>query len=161
MSNYLKLIEKITDLKDKCSERKKQLEKSREVGEKKRQAEHARGKASALHREMIRLADEAQVEHNKMIEGYRLADQVRNEADEIHAKFIHAQELADFHHEWFIKVQKKLRKMDKSDESSRQSMREAAREEAKREGEEIYEKFKKGQSLGTEDLMKLQKSGLL
>ena len=40
-------------------------------------------------------------------------------------------------------------------------MREAARKEAKKEGEEIDERFKKGQALGTEDLMKLQKAGLL
>ena len=61
-------FEKIADLKEKYSEKKKQLEQDREVGEKKRQAEHSRREASALHREMIRLADEAQLEHNKMIE---------------------------------------------------------------------------------------------
>ena len=156
-----KLIDKIADLKDKYSEKKKQMEVDQVEGEKKREADQFRGKASALHREMIRLADEAQVEHNQMIESYRLADQIRNEADEIHAKFIRAQELADTHHEWFIKVQKKLRKLDKTEDSSRQTVKEAAREEAKREGEEIYERFKKGQALGTEDLMKLQKAGLL
>ena len=37
----------------------------------------------------------------------------------------------------------------------------AEREEAKEEAEEIYQKFKEGETLDTEDLMKLQKTGLL
>jgi len=35
------------------------------------------------------------------------------------------------------------------------------REAAKEEAEEIYQKFKKGETLDTEDLMKLQKAGKL
>jgi uncharacterized coiled-coil DUF342 family protein len=156
-----KLIEKIGGLKDKYTTQKKKIEDNRVSNEKKKEAENARGEASKLHKEMIQLADDAQAEHNTMIECYRDADLVRNEADEIHTKFIEAQEMADAHHEMFIKVQKVLRKVDKKDESSRHSAREAEREEAKREGQEIYERFKQGQSLDTEDLMKLQKAGLL
>jgi uncharacterized coiled-coil DUF342 family protein len=51
--------------------------------------------------------------------------------------------------------------MDKEEEQSREANREEKREEAKAEAEEIYQSFKDGETLDTEDLMKLQKAGLL
>jgi uncharacterized coiled-coil DUF342 family protein len=51
--------------------------------------------------------------------------------------------------------------MDKKEEQSREANREEKAEEAKREAEEIYQSFKDGETLDTEDLMKLQKAGLL
>jgi uncharacterized coiled-coil DUF342 family protein len=96
-----------------------------------------------------------------MIQAYREADDIRDDADEWHEKFVEAQEAADRHHEDFVRVQKRLREMDKEEERERESEREEKREEAKREAEEIYQSFKDGETLDTEDLMKLQKAGLL
>ncbi|MFB6191872.1 MAG: phosphoserine phosphatase, partial [Haloarculaceae archaeon] len=97
----------------------------------------------------------------KMIEAYREADDIRDEADEWHEKFVEAQEAADRHHEDFVRVQKRLREMDKEEEQERQDEREAEKQAAKEEAEEIYQEFKDGETLDTEDLMKLQKAGLL
>ncbi|HET7324683.1 MAG TPA: phosphoserine phosphatase, partial [Halococcus sp.] len=57
--------------------------------------------------------------------------------------------------------QKRLREMDKEEEQERKSERDQRREEAEAEAEEIYEQFKQGETLDTEDLMKLQKAGKL
>jgi uncharacterized coiled-coil DUF342 family protein len=96
-----------------------------------------------------------------MIEAYREADDIRDEADEWHDKFVEAQEAADRHHEDFVRVQKRLRELDKEEEEERKDDRAEEREAAKEEAEEIYQKFKEGETLDTEDLMKLQKAGKL
>jgi uncharacterized coiled-coil DUF342 family protein len=96
-----------------------------------------------------------------MIEAYREADEIRDEADEMHELFVEAQEAADRHHEDFVRVQKRLRELDKKEEEEKKSERDKKREEVEAEAEEIYQRFKEGETLETEDLMKLQKAGRL
>jgi uncharacterized coiled-coil DUF342 family protein len=79
----------------------------------------------------------------------------------MHEKFVQAQEAADRHHEDFVRVQKRLRELDKQEEEEEQAEREKKKEEVQEEAEEIYERFKEGETLDTEDLMKLQKAGRL
>ncbi|MEF8832901.1 MAG: phosphoserine phosphatase, partial [Candidatus Thermoplasmatota archaeon] len=43
----------------------------------------------------------------------------------------------------------------------RRAKKEKEETETQREAEELYEKFKKGEKLGTDDIMTLQKAGLL
>ena len=83
-----------------------------------------------------------------------------DEADEMHEKFVEAQEVADQHHEDFVRVQKRLRELDKKEEEEREQ-REEKHEAAREEAEEIYQQFKEGETLDTEDPMGLQKTGLL
>ncbi|MEF8885965.1 MAG: phosphoserine phosphatase, partial [Haloarculaceae archaeon] len=92
---------------------------------------------------------------------YREADDIRDEADEMHEKFVDAQEAADQHHEDFVRVQKRLRELDKKEEEEEREARKEKEEAAREEAEEIYQKFKEGETLDTEDLMKLQNTGLL
>ncbi len=142
------LIEKIEAKREEYAERKGKLEDTDGLEELVEEAEEVRSDASQHHQKVTELADKAQEHHNQMIEAYREADDIRDEADEMHESFVEAQEAADRHHEDFVRVQKRLREMDK-------------KEEAKAEAEEIYQKFKEGETLDTEDLMKLQKTGLL
>jgi uncharacterized coiled-coil DUF342 family protein len=79
----------------------------------------------------------------------------------MHELFVEAQEAADRHHEDFVRVQKRLRELDKKEEKQQKDSRAEEREAAKEEAEEIYQQFKEGETLDTEDLMKLQKAGLL
>jgi uncharacterized coiled-coil DUF342 family protein len=60
-----------------------------------------------------------------------------------------------------VTVQKRLRKLDKEEKSERQTEREEKKEEAKEEAREVYEKFKEGETLDTDDFMLLQRAGLL
>ncbi|MFB6269982.1 MAG: phosphoserine phosphatase, partial [Halobacterium sp.] len=61
----------------------------------------------------------------------------------------------------FVRVQKRLRELDKQEEEEREDERAQEQAEAREEAEEIYERFKEGETLDTEDLRKLQKSGHL
>ena len=155
------LIDRIDAKRDEYKDRKAKLQESGELDDLRDRAQAVRDEASEHHQQVTQLADEAQKHHNQMIEAYRAADEIRDEADEVHELFVEAQELADRHHEDFVRVQKRLRELDKREEKARQSEREKEREAAKEEAEEIYQKFKEGETLETEDLMKLQKAGLL
>ena len=155
------LIEKIETKRKELKRRKEKVEDSGELESLIEEAESVRSDASQHHQKVTELADEAQEHHNQMIESYRAADEIRDKADEMHDLFVEAQEAADRHHEDFVRVQKRLRELDKQEEEERKDEREEEREAAKEEAEEIYQKFKEGETLDTEDLMKLQKTGLL
>ncbi|WP_338727787.1 phosphoserine phosphatase [Haladaptatus sp. DJG-WS-42] len=155
------LIEKIEGKREEYLSRKEKLDDNDNLEELVAEAEEVRAEASQHHQEVTELADKAQQHHNEMIEAYREADDIRDKADDMHEKFVEAQEAADQHHNDFVRVQKRLREMDKAEEKERRSAREEKREEAKAEAEEIYQRFKDGETLDTEDLMKLQKTGML
>ena len=155
------LIEKIENRRSDLEERKSKLDESGDLEKVKANGKGVRAAASEQQQRLTELADQAQERHDDMIQTYREADDVRDEADEWHEKFVDAQEAADRHHEDFVRVQKRLREMDKKEEESREANREEKAEEAKEEAEEIYQSFKNGETLDTEDLMKLQKAGLL
>lgn len=155
------LIEKIESKRQEYLDRKEKLEQNQDLEGLVEEAETVRAEASKYHQKVTELADEAQEHHNMMIQAYRDADDIRDEADDMHERFVEAQEAADQHHEDFVRVQKRLRKLDKKEEKARKSDRAKEREAARLEAEEIYEKFKEGETLDTEDLMKLQKTGLL
>ncbi|MDY6779967.1 MAG: phosphoserine phosphatase, partial [Halobacteria archaeon] len=61
----------------------------------------------------------------------------------------------------FVTVQKRLRELDKKEQSEKESKREEKKQQAKEEAKEVYEKFKEGETLDTEDFMLLQRAGLL
>jgi len=155
------LIEKIDDKREKLQKKQEKLDDTGDIDDLRGEAEAVREEASEHHEKVTQLADEAQEHHNRMIEAYRAADEIRDTADEVHELFVKAQELADRHHEDFVRVQKRLRELDKEEDEQRRTEREKEKEEAKQEAEEIYQKFKDGETLETEDLMKLQKAGLL
>jgi len=155
------LIDRIDGKRKDYRERQEKLQETGELDELREKAQAVRDEASEHHQQVTQLADEAQQHHNQMIEAYRAADDIRDRADEVHELFVEAQELADRHHEDFVRVQKRLRQLDKREEKARQSERAKRREAAKEEAEAIYQKFKEGETLETEDLMKLQKAGLL
>jgi Uncharacterized archaeal coiled-coil protein len=155
------LIEKIESRREQLRDQREKVQDSGELEGLIDQAEAVRAEASEHHQQVTELADEAQEHHNRMIEAYRAADDVRDEADAMHALFVEAQELADRHHEDFVRVQKRLRTLDKREERERKDSRAEEREAAREEAEAIYQRFKEGETLDTEDLMKLQKTGLL
>jgi uncharacterized coiled-coil DUF342 family protein len=100
-----------------------------------------------------------------MITTFKEADKVRADSDAAHKEFVRVQEQADEEHKLFISIQKELRdiekevrKIKKKDTGVRKS---ADMEEVRKDAEDIFDKFKSGEKLTTENLMTLQKSGLL
>ena len=99
------------------------------------------------HHQVSEYAEKAQAAHDKMIGFYEQADRLRKEADAAQAKFVECKQAADEEHKKHIEQIKSVHEMD----------RDASSKEAK----EIFERFKAGDKLSTEDLMALQKSGYL
>src|SRR5207247_1635561 len=136
------------------------------VAKEERDKFNRRVKAEDGHRRVSELAEKAQSEHDQMTTLYEQSDAFRREADRAQEEFIKTKMLADEEHRKHIEHIRQVHDYDKIIHGIWMKSRgvpEAAAEEvdAKREAEQIFERFKKGEKLSTEDLMTLQKSGYL
>lgn len=159
------LIDLLSDLQAQIREREKSMEQNSEIKESIRELREARDKAEESHRLVGDLAERAQTEHDSMIELYEKADELRKQADEAQEKFIECKLKADEEHRKHIEFIRQVHDYDKIITGLRQKARKAKKKkeesDAKKEAEEIFEKFKGGEKLSTEDIMALQKSGYL
>lgn len=159
------LIEQIARLQAEIKKRELELLEDEEVRRLQEEIEKARQTAEAFHQQVSRLAEEAQVHHDAMVALYEQGDEFRRQADKAQEEFIKTKMLADEEHQRHIEFIRQVHDYDKIIHGIRVKERRAKvrkREvSAKREAELIYERFKKGEKLSTEDLMVLQKSGYL
>jgi len=159
------LVENIASLTDELKRKKHQLEGNTELKTFLEQAQTLRDEALLYHNKVKEYADAAQQNHDKMIVIFKEADAIRAESDAAHKEFVKAQEAADEQHRLFIQTQKEIREINKViiglKRKTKESKDESIREQAKKEAEEVYNQFKLGEKLNTEDLMLLQRSGLL
>ena len=92
-------------------------------------------------------------------------DETRKKADELHELFIKFSQESTKEHEAFIQAKNDLKDLEKVISSLRTKARASRKKE--KEGElqsratELFEKFKNGEQLTTEDLLILQKAGFL
>ena len=98
------------------------------------------------------------------MELYKQADTVRAEADEAQQRFLEFKKKADEEHNQHIYFIRQVHDFDKiitgikhKDEKAGDKPEVKAKDRAK----EIYEKFKAGEILSTEDILELQKAGYL
>jgi len=163
------LVELIDSLYKKIMEYEKIIEeetkKNKELNELQKQLKEARENAEKYHQEIEKLVAEAQEHHNKMVELFEKVDEVRKEADEAHRLYLDNKKIADEEHEQFIAAARDVRDFEKIIAGLRQkrmaSKKKQEKSEIKKKAEEIYEKFKRGEPLTTEDILILQKAGLL
>ncbi len=159
------LIEQIARLQAEIKKRERQLQEDEDVRQQQAKVDETKKKAEACHEEVSRLAEEAQVHHDAMVELYEHGDETRGQADRAQEEFIKTKMLADERHQKHIEFIHQVHDYDKIIHGIRAKDRRAKfrKEEvsAKKEAEIIYERFKKGEKLSTEDLMILQKSGYL
>jgi uncharacterized coiled-coil DUF342 family protein len=159
------LIEQLSDLQKQIKEREKALEANDEVRNAIRGLREAKDKAEGHHRQVGELAEKAQTEHDEMIKLYEQADTLRKEADAAQEKFIETKLKADDEHKKHIEHIRQVHDYDKILTGLKQKARKARKKkeetQAMKEAEDIFDKFKKGEKLSTEDLMALQKSGYL
>ena len=117
------------------------------------------------HEKVITLSEKAQAAHEEMLTYFRKTDDIRTAADEAHKKFIEARKNASEKHEEFKAIlsdihviNKKLgsNKPKKRKHENKSSGSNKNREEKER-AEEIFEKFKQGGKVSTEEILLLQK----
>ncbi len=158
------LIEQIARLRAEIKGREKVLEEDEEVLALQATVKDTKETAEHHHEEVTRLADEAQVHHDAMVSLYEQADAARGEADNAQEQFIKTKMMADKEHQRHIDFIHEVRDYDKIIHGMRAKARRSRGGKeisAKQEAELIYERFKSGEKLSTEDLMLLQKSGYL
>ncbi len=160
------LIEDIQRLQAEVKKLEKALEENEDVRKMKEELRAAREQAEDAHKRVSELAEKAQAEHDGMTALYEQSDELRRQADHAQEEFIKTKMLADEEHRKHIEHIRQVHDYDKIIHGiwmkSRGVTAEAAIEvDAKKEAEMIFERFKKGEKLSTEDLLMLQKSGYL
>lgn len=131
----------------------------------------AKAAAEEAHAQVTALANEAQGEHDAMVKLFAEADGLRKEADAEQAEFVRNKVEADRVHREYIEAVTSARDLDRvvqalrgasAPERDHRERAEAGPTAAERaEAEDIFEKFRKGEKLSTEDLIALQKGGRL
>lgn len=159
------LIEEMARVQVEIKKLEKALEENEEVVKIREELKAARDKAEAAHKRVSELAEQAQVEHDQMSALYEKSDELRRQADQAQEDFIKTKMLADEEHRKHIEHIREVHDYDKIIHGiwmkNHKVPGEVEEVDAKRQAEEIYERFRKGEKLSTEDLMMLQKSGYL
>lgn len=159
------LIEEMARVQVEIKKLEKTLEENEEVAKVRDELKAARDKAEAAHKRVSELAEQAQAEHDQMSALYEKSDELRRQADQAQEEFIKTKMLADEEHRKHIEHIREVHDYDKIIHGiwmkSHKVPGQVEEVDAKKQAEEIYERFRKGEKLSTEDLMTLQKSGYL
>lgn len=160
------LIAEMTRLQAEINKIEETLEQDEEVKKIREELVQAKEIAEAAHKKVGELAEKAQMEHDAMTALYEQGDGKRKEADGAQEDFIKTKMMADEEHRRHIDQIRLVHDYDKVLHGLRfrtMKTRKPVTVEvlAKKEAELIYEKFRRGEKLSTEDIMTLQKSGYL
>jgi len=160
-----KLIEVISELHTKIREQEEILNKDPRLKKAVEEEKIIKQKAEKQHDMVEKLAKRAQEEHEGMIGLIKQLDNLvkrvnktqetivmtKIEADSVHRKFIdYVDKIHDFEREVSVAQEKKYKKKKAAEVTT-----------AQKEANDIFERFKRGEKLSTEDLMALQKAGLI
>lgn len=129
-------------------------------------AVQSKERAEKQHEKVGELAQSAQGEHESMVKLFAQSDKIRKGADAFQEKVVVAKLEADKVHKAYIELVEKIHALEDEIGKQRRGAGEGttmgqSREDQQKQADEIFEKFKKGEKLSTEDLMALQKAGLL
>jgi uncharacterized coiled-coil DUF342 family protein len=159
------LVDSLTQIEEQIKEREKELEMNNDIRQAIQDAMKAKDQAELVHRQVNELAETAQKKHDLMVNLYKDANKSRKDADNAQDNFLENKEIADHEHTNHIYFIRQVHEYDKVIAAIKRKFRKAKKEKsetiAKQQAEDIYEKFKKGEKLSTEDLMCLQKAGYL
>jgi uncharacterized coiled-coil DUF342 family protein len=159
------LMKEMSLLDAKIKEMEREIDQFTEVKAAEKEAREAKDNAENFHRQVGEIAEKAQAEHDAMLKLYEEADKLRKEADDAQEKFIETKLSADEEHREHIEHIRQVHDFDKIISGIRDRGRKARHDKdetsAKKEAEEIFEKFRSGEKLSTEDIMILQKSGYM
>ena len=157
------LIGALSSVTLRIREIEKVVEENVEIRTMKEELIEAKEKAEEAHRKVSVLADAAQVEHDQMIELYSQIDELREVADNAQEKFVEAKTSADEEHGVYVTFLQQMKDYEKMVSGlwrkDRDDKKRTEEEKDKEAEEAVFDKLKKGEKLGTEDLMLLQKSG--
>jgi len=160
-----KLIEAIAGLHNQIKKQEEMLRTDPKLKEAIEEEKILRKKIEKLHESMAKLAKRAQEEHESMIEHVKTLDNLGKKANELQETIVMTKIEADKVHKDFIEHVNNIHELERIiSESEKKKYKEkklADVTSAQKEANDIFEKFKRGEKLSTEDLMILQKAGLI
>ena len=159
-------IKKENQLVKNANDLRKQLMEIHEDESVKAEADELRKKSEEEHEKVIELSEKAQAAHEEMLKYFRKTDDIRTAADEAHRNFVEARRNASAKHEEFKEILSDIHVINKKLGSNKPKRRKSDnkqssggnknREERQR-AQEIFEKFKQGGKVSTEEILLLQK----
>jgi len=160
-----KLIEVISGIHSRIKEQEDRLNKDPKLKKAIEEEKIIKQKAEKQHDLVEKLATRAQEEHESMIDLIRQLDNLVKKVNVIQETIVMTKIEADTVHKEFIdcvdKIHDSERKISAGQEKKRKAKKAVEATYAQKEANEIFEKFKRGEKLSTEDLMTLQKAGLI
>lgn len=159
------VIDRLAKLKSQVKEREDILKQNEEIKKILTTLDGLKNDISTRRKGIACLIKEAQDCRRVIGDTYAQADELRTQADSAHRKFIELMDGADKEHKEYAALETQIADFDKILSNLRRKERTALKvkvdESLKKKAHEIYERFKNGEKLSTEDLMTLQKAGLL
>jgi len=160
-----KLIEMISELHSKIKQQEDLLNKDPRLKNALQEEKILKQKAEKQHDLVEKLATRAQEEHESMMNLIKQLDTIVKKVNNIQETIVMTKIEADKVHKEFIECVDKIHELERKISSAQQKKRKTEKAEeissVQKEANEIFERFKRGEKLSTEDLMALQKAGLI
>ncbi|KYK26322.1 hypothetical protein AYK20_09085 [Thermoplasmatales archaeon SG8-52-1] len=160
-----KIIEVISGIHSKIKEAENKLNKDPKLKKAIEEEKIIKQKAEKQHDLVEKLATRAQEEHEGMMDLIRQLDNLVKKVNTIQENIVMTKIEADTVHKEFIECVDKIHDLERNISSTQEKKRKAKKAVeatyAQKEANEIFERFKRGEKLSTEDLMALQKAGLI
>ena len=160
-----KIIEVISGIHTKIKEAENKLNKDPKLKKAIEEEKIIKQKAEKQHDLVEKLATRAQEEHEGMMDLIRQLDNLVKKVNTIQENIVMTKIEADGVHKEFIECVDKIHDLERNISSTQEKKRRAKKAVeatyAQKEANEIFERFKRGEKLSTEDLMALQKAGLI
>lgn len=160
-----KLIEIISEFHTKIKQQEEFLNKDPQLRKAVEDEKLIKQKAEKQHDLVEKLATRAQEEHEGMIALIRQIDNHVQKVNRIQETIVMTKIEADTVHKEFIECVDEIHELERHissvHETTHKKKKAAEVTTAHKEANEIFERFKRGEKLSTEDLMSLQKAGLI
>ena len=155
------LVEEISSLQNKIKQHDDLIETDTEVLDARDTFREAENKRRELSKSMQKSRQEAQTAHHSMKDSLRLNRSTRRKADAAQRAFVKAKEKADIVHNEYIEYLRGMQEIDRMTASQGRSGSLADQKASAASAEDLFAKFLAGEKLTTEQLMIIQKAGML
>ncbi len=155
------LVDEIASLQNKIKEHDNLIETDTEVLEARDSFREAEKVRRELGKKMQKSRQEAQAAHHSMKDSLRTNRQTRRKADAAQRLFVKAKEKADEVHNEYIEYLRGMQEIDRMTASQGRGGSSIDQKASAASAEDLFAKFLAGEKLSTEQLMIIQKAGML
>ena len=155
------LVDEISSLQNKIKQHDDLIETDTEVLDARDTFREAENKRRELSKSMQKSRQEAQTAHHSMKDSLRLNRSTRRKADAAQRAFVKVKEKADIVHNEYIEYLRGMQEIDRMTASQGRSGSLADQKASAASAEDLFAKFLAGEKLSTEQLMIIQKAGML